>query len=351
MKICLAGNYTRPDTLGSSILKVQQQLFKYLNKQNIQTIFFESSNKKNIYNKLFDKLIYLKLKEGTLVQGGVINFIFYLRKNDYEIIHFIDDRYYMVLICLCSFILKAKMITTFHNTLNFRDYKSELLPHVRRLILKKFSDIILVFSNEDQKLLKKLYNNKRIMTVRNGVDTLFHFPLRKENSAKLILFCGGVSHSYKGLNFLESSLCAVNESYHLVICGKNGNNTKNKLYIGELTPNKMKELFQRARIIVVPSQYDAFSLTVLEAMSCGIPTILTKQCGVSNHLEDGAGCFIVNYGDTKELAHRISILLSDTKLWVKMSKKALEISKLFDWGKVLRDYERIYQSLLSNEEL
>jgi glycosyltransferase involved in cell wall biosynthesis len=346
MKICLAGNYSRSERPGSSLLKVQQQLFKYLTKQFSQTLFFESSEKKNIYHKLFDKLEFIQLQEGILVRGGVINIILYLKKNNYGIIHFIDDRYYMILICFLNFILKAKIITTFHETLNFRSRVKKLLPHLRRVILIKFSDLILVFSKDDQRLLKKSYPNKQIKIVRNGVDIVYFSPKINQNSKNLILFCGGLSYSYKGLNFLESSLNKVYIEYNFVICGKNESQDKHQSYIGELSPVKIREMYRLARIVVVPSQYDAFSLTVLEAMACGIPTILTKQCGVANYLKDGAGCFIVDFGDTEKLAQRISILLKDDTLWQKMNIDAAKVSKNFEWGIISFDYIKQYQELL-----
>jgi glycosyltransferase involved in cell wall biosynthesis len=351
MKICLAGNYSRVHSCASSILKVQLQLLSYLNEQGNQVVFLERSNKNNIYYKLFDNLTSLQLNEGTLIRGGVIKILFYLRRNNFDIINFMDDRYYMLLVFLIYPFIKTKIVTTFHDTLNFRGYQRKLLPHLRRLFLKRFSNLILVFSKGDQKLLQKSYHTKKVKIVRNGVDTNFFSPLSKvEESENILLYCGGLSDAYKGLDFLEASLDLVSEKYNLVICGKNSARKRHKLYIGELCPSEIKSMYQRAKILIVPSKYEAFSLTVLEAMSCGIPTILTQQCGVSEYLQDGVGCFIIDYGDTKKLAQRISVLLNDSKLWTEMSYKALKVSKLFNWKEVLGDYIKIYRELVFSEK-
>ena len=151
MKICLAGNYSRVHSCASSILKVQLQLLSYLNEQGNQAIFLERSNKNNIYYKLFDNLTSLQLKEGTLIRGGIIKILFYLRKKNFDIINIMDDRYYMLLVFLIYPFIKTKIVTTFHDTLNFRGYQRKLLPHLRRLFLIRFSNLILVFSKEDQK--------------------------------------------------------------------------------------------------------------------------------------------------------------------------------------------------------
>jgi glycosyltransferase involved in cell wall biosynthesis len=345
IKVCLAGNYSRPERAGSSILKVQHQLFKNLNGKDVHTIFFESTEKKNIFYKLFDRLIFIQIGKGTLVRGGVIRLFFYLKKNDYTIIHFIDDRYYMGIICIFNLVLKAKIIVTFHDILNFRDYKKKLLPHVLRIIFIKFCTLILVFNKDDMILLRKKYPNKKISIVRSGVDTKFFSYLKSESTENIVLFCGGLSLPYKGLRFLEYSLMKIEENHKLIICGKNEKNDKHNAYIGELAPSEIKEMYQKARVVVVPSKYDAFSLTVLEAMACGVPTILTYQCGISNYLENGVGCFIVNYGNAEELAQRISTLLKDNNLWQKMSKDAVETSRDFEWQKISMDYITQYYKL------
>jgi glycosyltransferase involved in cell wall biosynthesis len=347
MKICLAGNYSRPERAGSSILKVQQQLLKNLNEQNIHVIFFESTERKNIFYKLFDRLIFIQLGRGTLVRGGVVNLLFYLKENNYKIIHFVDDRYYMGIICIFNFIVRTKIIVTFHDILNFRDYKKKLFPHFLRIVFTKFCSLILVFSKDDMILLRKRYPNKQVNIVRSGVDTKFFSYLESKTTENIILYCGGLSIPYKGLSFLEDSLSKIDENYKLIICGKNENHYKHKAYIGELSPSEIREMYQKARIVVVPSQYDAFSLTVLEAMACGIPTILTQQCGVSNYLKNGIGCFIVNFGNDKELTQKISTLLKDDKLWQKMSKDAVETSRDFEWQNISHDYIKQYCQLLA----
>ena len=45
------------------------------------------------------------------------------------------------------------------------------------------------------------------------------------------------------------------------------------------------DYYAAADILVAPSREDAFSMPPLEAMACGIPTVVSRRAGVSELLE------------------------------------------------------------------
>lgn len=87
----------------------------------------------------------------------------------------------------------------------------------------------------------------------------------------------------------------------------------------------------------------------LEAMACGVPLIITEECGLSSYLENGNGCFVVPYGDVTLLTSCISTLLSNEQLREKMGKEAMTIAQRFSWESVLIDYSKLYESISLNE--
>jgi glycosyltransferase involved in cell wall biosynthesis len=60
--------------------------------------------------------------------------------------------------------------------------------------------------------------------------------------------------------------------------------------------------YHRAELFVLPSLEDGFGLVVAEAMACGLPVIVTDQCGAAELVRPGETGWIVQAGKTEALA-------------------------------------------------
>ncbi|MDE0885675.1 MAG: glycosyltransferase family 4 protein [Myxococcota bacterium] len=58
----------------------------------------------------------------------------------------------------------------------------------------------------------------------------------------------------------------------------------------------------QADVFVSPSVADLHPYTVLEAMACGVPVIVSDQCGISSAVDHGQNGFVYPYADTDKLA-------------------------------------------------
>jgi glycosyltransferase involved in cell wall biosynthesis len=63
--------------------------------------------------------------------------------------------------------------------------------------------------------------------------------------------------------------------------------------------------YRRASVFVSPSLSDAGPRTVLEAMACGLPAIISDHCGVSRVINSGENGFVYHFDNTEELATQI----------------------------------------------
>ncbi len=71
-----------------------------------------------------------------------------------------------------------------------------------------------------------------------------------------------------------------------------------------------RAVFRRARAFVLPSEWEAFGLVLLEAMAADLPIVATAVGGVPEVLADGAGD-LVPYGEPAELARALERVVSD----------------------------------------
>uniref|UniRef100_A0A2N9GHN0 Sucrose synthase n=1 Tax=Fagus sylvatica TaxID=28930 RepID=A0A2N9GHN0_FAGSY len=87
---------------------------------------------------------------------------------------------------------------------------------------------------------------------------------------------------------------------------------------------------------VQPALYEAFGLTVIEAMNCGLPTFATNQGGPAEIIVDGVSGFHIDPNNGDESSNKIADFFEKCKMeadyWNKMSKSGLQrIYECYTW--------------------
>ena len=97
---------------------------------------------------------------------------------------------------------------------------------------------------------------------------------------------------------------------------------------------------------ILPSAYEIFGITALEACACGTPVIVTDQYGIADAIDGRAG--LAGPYDKDQLSNAILRMLSDAKLRGEFGEKGKSlIREQFNWQKVAKQVEGIHQSLCS----
>jgi sucrose synthase len=82
-----------------------------------------------------------------------------------------------------------------------------------------------------------------------------------------------------------------------------------------------------------PALYEAFGLTVIEAMNCGLPTFATNQGGPAEIIVDGVSGFHINPMDGREAANKLADFFQkckeDPSYWNKVSTDGLQ--RIYEW--------------------
>lgn len=93
---------------------------------------------------------------------------------------------------------------------------------------------------------------------------------------------------------------------------------------------KLKNLFERCSLFVMPSLYEPFGIAPLEAMLHQIPAVVSRAWALEEIVEDGVTGTHVEPGSVEDLVDRIATLLSDPAALERMGEAARD--------KVLREY-------------
>ena len=92
------------------------------------------------------------------------------------------------------------------------------------------------------------------------------------------------------------------------------------------------DYYAAADILIAPSREDAFSMPPLEAMACGIPTVVSSRAGVSELLEHERNSLILeDPEDASELAGHVSRLLEDPILSQHLSVEGRKLAEQCSW--------------------
>ena len=88
---------------------------------------------------------------------------------------------------------------------------------------------------------------------------------------------------------------------------------ENTTFAGRLPPAEVKEWLQKARIYISSSLSDSTSLSLMEAMSCGLPPVISDIPANQEWVQHGLNGFLWQTGDSKALANCIIMLLRNPK--------------------------------------
>ncbi len=103
-------------------------------------------------------------------------------------------------------------------------------------------------------------------------------------------------------------------------------------------------LYGAATVFVLPSHYEGFGLTVLEAMACGAPCIISDR-GSLPEIAGGAAKEI-DPDDVLELAEAMAGVLNDVQLQQRLRQQGLERAAEFSWGRCARETLKVYHQVL-----
>ncbi len=107
----------------------------------------------------------------------------------------------------------------------------------------------------------------------------------------------------------------------------------------------VRTLYAAAGLLVAPSLEDSFNLPVLEAMSCGLPVIVSPRAGISHWLKHDCDCLLLKSPeDHVELASAIRLLTTDGKKRGEISANALQTAKTFSWDTHAAELRKLFLS-------
>lgn len=117
-------------------------------------------------------------------------------------------------------------------------------------------------------------------------------------------------------------------------------------FLGALSDEELREAYAACDVAVLPSEYEAFGIVLLEAMAAGKPVVATRVGGVPEVVEEGKTGLLVPPGDARALAQAVAELLNDGKRAGAMGLEGQRrVRERYTWLGIVERVERVYQGL------
>jgi len=117
---------------------------------------------------------------------------------------------------------------------------------------------------------------------------------------------------------------------------------------GETTEAELQ--YRESDLFCIPSRFEGFPLTPIEAMAHGLPVVGFAECsGVNLVVQDGVNGVLVSKMTAESLAQALSKLMGDDELRQKMSEAALVRAADFDKEIILTQWEEMIYECASHK--
>jgi len=171
-------------------------------------------------------------------------------------------------------------------------------------------------------------------------------------------------HPKKGLDVLIQAFLEVSKSgrfpeWRLVIAGDGDEDYVDSLrqmvtdrvgngsviFRGWLEGQEKTSVLRNASLLALPSRQENFGLCVLEALSQGVPVIVSPEVNLAKDI-DAAGAGWISTVDVSALEKCLADALSNEEERVKRGCAGKSFSRSFEWNKIAESLESMYMSVV-----
>lgn len=250
-------------------------------------------------------------------------------------------------------------------------------PSVKRMLLRgqdllfgttayRTADALVVETELEARLVAEFAPRDRIRVIPPGVDL---DEWRSPDAdvpppglpERYVVYAGRIA-SNKGLETLLRAVAHLDRGArpHVVLVGKDwGERARLEevaralgiedrvVWVGHLADRgAYRAVLRGAQAFVLPSEWEAYGLVLLEAMAAGVPIIASSAGGIPEVLDRGRAGRLVAYGAVVELAEAIADLLEDEEAARALVVDGRNRVAGLDWNACAERHRALYAELL-----
>jgi glycosyltransferase involved in cell wall biosynthesis len=120
------------------------------------------------------------------------------------------------------------------------------------------------------------------------------------------------------------------------------------VFTGYVAERDKADHFNLGDVFCFPSAMEGFGLVVAEAMSSGLPVVVSNRGSIPEVVVDGEGGFVCDPAEPRRFAERLLLLLGDPALREKLGRANAErAERLYRWERCVDGTRRVYEAALA----
>ncbi|MDO4790492.1 MAG: glycosyltransferase [Porphyromonas sp.] len=292
------------------------------------------------------------------IMAGVLS-----RRLDYDIIHSHDWLTYPAGIHAKS--VSGKPLVIHVHATDFDRSRGQVNPQVYAIEKNgmDYADHIITVSDLTRKTVIEKYHQdpQKVTTVHNAVTPLSPSILsikdKRGVSDKVVTFLGRITMQKGPEFFIEAAAKVLAKTKNVRFIMAGSGDMMNQMirlsalrgisdrmhFTGFMKGNQVYEVFKASDVYVMPSVSEPFGISPLEAMQCGVPSIISKQSGCAEILNYAIK---VDYWDVDALADAIYGLVTYPAFHTFLKEEGLKEVNNIKWEDAGLKVRHIYDQLL-----
>ena len=316
----------------------------------------------NPKSKNYDKKKYLEISERRILLIDIIRLIIFSRKNSIDVIH-AHGKGAGLLARIIKIFLQKPLIYTFHGI------HTHCLSRLNRFIYIFYENITgwlddekVFVSLSERKQTKdlKIFIGKNNRIINNSTKKMFRLKVNEEkNNLKI-----GINNNKKNIisicrlvdqkNIFEIfNIAEKLQIYNFIVLGDGYLLKEAKIYLKNKdiknvflfgTQTDIFKYLYESDLFLSTSLYEGHPISILEAMSIGLPIVASKVTGNLDTVKNEFSGFFYRLGDIKQAINLIEKIMKNNALKLKFSNNSFFTHrKLFTTSKMKNSYVSLYE--------
>ncbi len=235
-------------------------------------------------------------------------------------------------------------------------------PKLRKILLRKSNKIIAITKRVQSQLIEKGVDEKKISVIYNGVDfnDIDNTKLKSKDflekyginpDKRIILSVHNFNKVKNTMRIIQSFINIKRgyDDYQLVFIGDGPEKRyyvnyikrkkiKDVYFIGKLFKTDLYPFYKVADVFLMPSLRESWGIVFFEAMAAKCAVILSKNCGVTEIIENNKDGIIVDPNSQPEIDNALKTLIDDDEFKKQLGENGYKLARTLDWenqGKIL----------------
>ncbi|MCK9159162.1 MAG: glycosyltransferase family 4 protein [Bacteroidaceae bacterium] len=326
--------------------------FSYMYTNDLGCIEFSGKYPENLYEEI----------NNYSIAAGVI-----ARQQDFDIIHSHDWLTYPAGIHAKQ--VSGKPLVIHVHATDFDRSRGHVNPTVYAIEkngMDHADHIMCVSELTRQIVINKYFQDPRkVSTVHNAVSPLSKdiqdIVTKKIPNEKIITFLGRITMQKGPEYFVEAASMVLHRTQNVRFVMAGDGDMMNQMinlvanrgiadrfhFPGFMRGQQVYEVLKASEAYIMPSVSEPFGISPLEAMQCGVPTIISKQSGCAEILDK---CFKIDYWDINAMADAIYAICAYPALHDFLMNEGKKEVDQITWEKVGYKIRRIYDEVINNSK-